>query len=96
MDALFALLHEIQRLQRNVGIERTDFSGFQKKGTVISSDAIGLVGLALAELQTVKAAMDLTHVITRPAEYHETKTSADVHQLVRWTTRKLRLIRELR
>ncbi len=96
LDAAFALLHEIQRLQREVGIERTDFSVFQKKDDVLPFDVINIVGMALAELQTVKAVIDLTHAITRPAEYREIKTPADVHQLLRWITRKLQLIRELR
>ncbi len=94
--AAFELLHEIQRLQRDVGVERTDFSIFKKKDNVLPSDVINIVGMALAELQTVKATIDLTSFITRAAEYHEIKTPADVHQLLRWTTRKLRLIRELR
>ncbi len=91
----FELLAEIQRLQKDVGIERTDFSIFQKKEQVLPSDVFNLVSMALAELQTIKAYSDLNHYVTPPAVTHERKKINDVHQLLRWTTRMLRQIRSL-
>jgi hypothetical protein len=95
LTATFELLAEIQRLQKNAGIERTDFSIFQKKEQVLPSDLFSLVSMALAELQTIKAYSDLNHYVTPPAVTHERKKISDVHQLLRWTTRMLRQIRSL-
>ena len=95
LAAAFELLAEIQRLQKTAGIERTDFSIFQKKELVLPSDVFNLVSMALAELQTVKAYRDLKHYVTPPAVTHERKTPNDVHQLLRWTARMLRRIRQL-
>ncbi|MCI5166467.1 MAG: hypothetical protein D3903_10295 [Candidatus Electrothrix sp. GM3_4] len=95
LAATFELIAEIQRLQKNANIERPDFSIFQKKEAVLPSDVFNLVGMALAELQTIKAYIDLTQSVTPPAVTHERKTSNDVHQLLRWVTRILRQVRRL-
>ncbi|WLE96595.1 MAG: hypothetical protein QTN59_18175 [Candidatus Electrothrix communis] len=95
LTATFELVAEIQRLQKNANIERTDFSIFQKKELVLPSDVFNLVGMALAELQTIKAYIDLTQSVTPPAVRHERKTPNDVHQLLRWVTRILRQVRRL-
>ncbi len=95
LAATFELLAEIQRLQKNVGIEQTDFSIFRKKEQVFPSDVFSLVSMALAELQTIKAYSELNHYVTPPAVTHERKKPNDVHQLLRWTTRMLRQIRSL-
>ena len=95
LTATFELLAEIQRLQKGAGIERTDFSIFQKKEQVLPSDVFNLVSMALAELQTIKAYSDLNHYVTPPAVTHERKKENDVHQLLRWTTRMVRQIRSL-
>ncbi|RWX43532.1 hypothetical protein H206_02713 [Candidatus Electrothrix aarhusensis] len=95
LAATFELMAEIQRLQKNANIERTDFSIFQKKEAVLPSDVFNLVGMALAELQTIKAYIDLTQSVTPPAVTHERKAPNDVHQLLRWVTRILRQVRRL-
>ncbi|MCI5143571.1 MAG: hypothetical protein D3909_17980, partial [Candidatus Electrothrix sp. ATG1] len=63
LTATFELIAEIQRLQKMAGIERTDFSIFQKKELVLPSDVFNLVSMALAELQTIKAYRDLKHYV---------------------------------
>ena len=99
--AALELMGEIQRLQRSGGIERVDFSALLRRdemgggGEFGSSDVFTMIAMCLAEMQTLKASLDLTRAITPPAEYHEGKEPADVHQLLRWTTRKLRLIQAL-
>ena len=95
LEAAFELMAEIQRLQRDAGVARTDFSLFRKRIDVRPDDVFTLVGMALAELQPVKAHLEMRNEITPPAEYYEGKTPADVHQLLRWIIRKLRLIRSL-
>ncbi|MBF0370288.1 MAG: hypothetical protein HQL52_12615 [Magnetococcales bacterium] len=94
--ATFDLMQEIQRLQRDLGIPRTDFSAFHKKSGVAPDDVFNMVGMSLAELQTIKASLELTRTITPPARIHEAKTPAEVHQLLQWIIRKLRLIQQLR
>ena len=93
--AAFELLAEVQRLQRDAGIPRTDLSVFRKRDEVLPADVFNLVGMALAEIQPLKARLELQRNITPPAEYYEGKTPADVHQLLIWVTRKLRLIQSL-
>jgi hypothetical protein len=95
LTATFELMAEIQRLQKNANIERTDFSIFQKKEAVLPSDVFNLVSMDVAELQTIKAYIDLTQAVTPPAVTHERKTPNDVHQLLRWVTRMLRQVRRL-
>jgi hypothetical protein len=95
LAATFELLAEIQRLQKDAGIERADFSIFQKKEEVLPSDVFNLVSMALAELQTIKAYSELNYYVTPPAVTHKRKKPNDVHQLLRWTTRMLRQIRSL-
>ncbi len=96
LKAVFALLAEIQRLQKNTDISRTDFSAFQKEEkSVPPSDVFNMVGMCLAEIQTLKAHIGLKHNITVPAAYHQGKSTADVHQLLRWTTRMFRQVRQL-
>jgi hypothetical protein len=91
----FELMAEIHRLQREVGIPRTDFEAFRKTEEVVPADVFNMVGLALAELQTIKAQRDLRYSMTPPANYYRDKTPADVHQLLSWVTRKLQLIKRL-
>ena len=95
LDAAFALLAEVQRLQKLAGVTRADLSAFAQTDQVRPADVLNMVGMTLAELQTVKAAMDLTYAITPPAVYHEAKSAADVAQLLRWLTQKIRLIQAL-
>ncbi|GAB6041259.1 hypothetical protein [Endothiovibrio diazotrophicus] len=95
LAATFELLAEVQRLQRDAGIPRTDFSAFRNRDEARSTDVFNLVGMVLAELQPLKAHLELRREITPPAEYYEGKTPADVDQLLIWITRKLRLIRSL-
>ena len=93
--SVFALMGEIQRLQGQVGIARTDFSAFEQRKEVLPSDVFNMVGMAFAELQTLKASLDIT-TIAPPAERFKGKTPADSQQLMGWVTRKLHLIEQLR
>jgi len=95
LASVFALMGEIQRLQGQVGITRTDFSTFEQSEDVKPSDVFNMVGMAFAELQTIKASLDIT-TIAPPAERLEGKTPADSQQFISWVTRKLRLIEQLR
>lgn len=88
----FALMQEIQRLQRKLAIENTDFSVFLKKDAVVPSDVFNMIGLCLAELQLVKAKLGMNHHITPPAEFHRGKTPAEVVQLLGYATQKLHLV----
>jgi len=95
LTAVFKAMAEIQRLQRQAGIVRTDFSTFQKNKGALPSDVFNMVGMVFAELQTIKANMEIKS-IAAPATRFEGKTRADVQQLVRWISRKLQLIQQFR
>ncbi|MEG3640815.1 hypothetical protein [Magnetococcus sp. PR-3] len=96
LEAAFELLKEIQRLQRDLSIPRTDFSPFMKWDEIIPADVFNMVGMSLAELQTIKTALELNNTVTPQAKVYTGKKPADVHQLLRWITRKVRLIQSLR
>ncbi len=92
----FVLLEEIRKAQLLVGIDSLDISilkSFYKENT--SSEAFGLMGLALAELQTLKGYLGLKHMLTPPARYYENLSPQSTHQVTGWAIRKLRLIKML-
>jgi hypothetical protein len=95
LDETFALMKEIQRLQRHAGLQLTDFSPFDKKEDVRMSDIFNMLGMCQAELMPLKVYIGIKE-LTPTAQYHEAKTTAEVHQLLSWITRKLKLIREVR
>ena len=91
LTAAFLLMDEIQRMQKQYGIERTDFSVFRKAKNVVPSDVFNMVGMCVAEIQILKAELEIPR-LTPAAEYQEIKTPADVHQLLRWASFKLQKI----
>lgn len=93
LGAVFALLTEIQRVQRQHGLETTDFKGFDMGDKATPDDVFGMVALALAEWQQVKAGIGMIHTTTPPASYEERKEPADVVQLLGYITSKIREIR---
>ncbi|HLC16627.1 MAG TPA: hypothetical protein VJL89_10420 [Thermodesulfovibrionia bacterium] len=95
LDETFAMMKEIQRLQRHAGLQITDFSPFHKKEDVRMSDIFNMTGMCLAELMPLKAYTGIKE-LTPAAQYHEAKTIVEVHQLLSWITRKLKLVREVR
>ncbi len=92
LKAAFDLMAEIQRLQKAARIEVIDFSNFNKEENVRPSDVLNMVGMCLAEIQTLKAFMGIKS-LTPAAEYLEEKKPADVHQLLRWASLKIRKIK---
>jgi len=93
LQAVFALLGEIQRIQRGYGMEVTDFKGFDAGDKTTPDDVFSLLELALAELQRIKAQIGMNHQITAAASFEENKKPADVVQLLGYTTDKLREIK---
>ena len=87
-------LKEIGRLQRSAGIIRVDFSDLWAD-QVTPTEVFGTMEIILAELQTLKASLGLRHAMTPPASHYDGKNPADVHQILGWTLRKLKLIRSL-
>lgn len=87
-------LDRVNRLQKSVGISRTDFDGFKRK-VYEPRDVFLLVGMTIAELQTIKAYLGIQHTITPPAKVHEGKRPADVEQLMGWAFSRLKLIKSL-
>jgi hypothetical protein len=93
LRAVFDVMAEIQRIQRANGLQTTDFKGFEMGDKTTPDDVFGMVALALAELQRVKAQLGMLHLITAPGAYAENKTPADVVQLLGYVADKLREIK---
>jgi len=87
------ILEKIKQLQVLSGITFVDFSDFRKKKQT-PSDVFSLTQMIIAELQTIKAYLNIPN-ITRAASEYKTKTPAEVDQLMSWNLRKLELINSL-
>jgi len=94
-DATFAVIKELQRLQKNAAIERIDFSVFKREDKILPSDVFNMVMMINAETQTIKAYLGIKD-LTKPAKEFEDKTPADVHQLLHWIAKRLSIIKNLR
>ena len=92
LQAVFAVIGEIQRIQRASGLTTTDFKGFEMGDKTTADDVYGMIALALAELQTVKAQFGMIHHVTLPGTFEENKTPADVVQLLGYIGDKLRQV----
>jgi len=85
------IIEAIRTLQKRVSIETVNFSSFKKKNPS-PSDVFTMVQMILSELQTIKANIGLFHYITPAATSYNSKTPADVDQLMNWNLRKVLLI----
>ncbi|MFA7269415.1 MAG: hypothetical protein WC073_08735 [Sterolibacterium sp.] len=93
LAAAFALMDEIQRLQRQLGLETVDFSAFRKQDKIVPEDGFNVIGMCLAESLFVKAKLGMKHVTTPAAEYREGKTHTEVVQLLGYVTSRLRSVK---
>ena len=87
------VLEKIKQLQINAGIEFVDFREF-KKGNETTGEVYTITQMILAELQTLKAYLHIGYITPAAVQYN-TKTPAEVDQLVSWNLRKLNLINSL-
>lgn len=95
-DNVLQLINEIERIRKMIGMDVIDFQAFTPTDRAITpSDVFSLAGIALAELQPIKAYLGLTNVLTPMAEHYENIRPAEVQQLFGWSTRKLQLIKQL-
>ncbi|TAN70605.1 MAG: hypothetical protein EPN17_04635 [Methylobacter sp.] len=93
LDAGFTVLHEIQKLQLQAGLEPVNLDEFYPaRQDAKPQDVFNLIALLLAELQTVKAKLGLKHVITPVAQHYEDKKPADVTQVLGYIANKLHLL----
>lgn len=90
------LLEEIRKVQLLAGLDTIDTSILKSSYKTISpSEVFGLMGLALAELQTLKGYLGLKHMLTPPARHYENISPQNIQQVIGWTIRKLRIIKML-
>ena len=87
------ILEKVKQLQVLSGIAFVDFSDFRKKMQT-PSDVFSLTQMIIAELQTIKAYLNIPN-ITPAASQYRLKTPAEVDQLMSWNLRKLELISSL-
>lgn len=95
-ESVLKLLDEIERIRKMIGMGMLDFHAFTPADrTITPSDVFSLAGIALAELQPIKAYLGLTNVLTPMAEHYENIRPAEVQQLFGWSIRKLQLIQQI-
>lgn len=92
-DTALQLLEEIRRLQKMAGLTGIDFYQLKPQNRAVNpSDVFSILGIALAELQQLKAHLGLKYALTPIAEHYENVRSADVQQVIGWNVRKLQAI----
>lgn len=92
-ENVIKLLEEISRIKKMIGMDMIDFyTLIPKDRSATPSDVFSVAGIALAELQPIKAYLGLKHILTPMAEYYENIRPAEVQQLFGWSIRKLQLI----
>lgn len=96
LELAFEVMDEIQRLQRLANMEVTDFSALRKTNNIAAVDVFNMVDMALAEMDTIKVKIGLTHSVTPIADHYEDKHPTDVAQTLGYMVNKLRLIKSLR
>jgi hypothetical protein len=87
------MMKEIHRLQMMASIEPIDFQRF-KTGKINPADVFEMSQMLLAELQPVKAHLQIVNVTT-PAQDYSGKTPSDVKQVFGWALRKISQIHSL-
>ncbi len=90
------LLGEIQRINRLAGLPVLDIEAFRLPPPITPSEVFTLTGIILAELQPLKARLELKHTLTPIAGYYTHRIPADVRQVMGWALRKIKLIRQFR
>lgn len=86
-------LEKIKQLQIVAGVDFIDFTNYKRVDPDIG-DVFSVTEMILAELQTLKAYLHI-EAITPPAVHYDSKTQAEVYQLMSWNLRKLELIKSL-
>ena len=94
-EAGLALLVEVIRIKGLAGLPSIDLNALQPQGTITPGEVFGLNGIILAELQPIKAQLEMFRSFTPTAEHYENKMPADVQQILGWSTRRLHLIKSL-
>lgn len=90
--ALLAM-DEVHRLQMMAAVEPINFRKF-RAGEITPSDVFDITQMLLAELQTVKAHLQLSN-ISIPAPVYFDKTPGDAKQVLEWVLRKIVIIHSL-
>jgi len=87
------VMSEIHRLQMMAAIEPVDFHRF-KVGAISPADVFDLSQMLLAEIQPIKAHLQISNV-TLPAQVYSGKTPGDAQQVLGWALRKFAQVHSL-
>lgn len=92
------LLQEVTRVKKLVALENIDYHAFEiaLDQLITPNEVFNLTGIILAELQPLKAYLQLKHVLTPTAHFYKNKTPAEVKQVLGWSVRKLKLIQAIK
>lgn len=89
------LMEQINLLQKSVGIKRVELEPFRPKGEIMPLNVYIAIELAIAEIRTIKAHLELFNNITSSSKRYESKTPSDVENVIGWCTNQLNLIKSL-
>ncbi|EIJ40951.1 hypothetical protein BegalDRAFT_0024 [Beggiatoa alba B18LD] len=92
------LVREIQELQKNFNIKmvnlKTDVYQDIHTRKITPTEAFGMTGLILAELQVLKAHLGLELIVTPAARFYQDKIPADSRQILEWNISRIQLIKK--
>ncbi len=91
----YKLLTKIQDIEELLGIKTIDFSNFlrDKRNPEIN---MNIIGLCIAELQTIKAKLNMKRSVTPPALTYKNKKKPDVEQMLLWNIDRIMLLKNIK
>lgn len=93
--AVEKLIDRINEIQKNIGIKRVSLEPFKPKGEVIPLNVYIGLNIAISELRTIKAYLEMYNSITPSSKRYKNKTPADVENVAGWCRNQLMLVRSL-
>jgi hypothetical protein len=94
LEKTFAVLEQIQRLQKLARLESIDLSDFRTTENAKPANVFNMVCFLIGEIQLIKAELGIATFTPAAAEY-KNKKPADVQQILGYIESKLALIQHL-
>ena len=95
LNITYKLLTKIEEIQEILGIKTIDFTNFSrnKKNAELN---MNVTSLCIAELQTIKAKLNMNKSITPPALTYKNKLPKDVEQILLWNIDRIMLLKNIK
>jgi len=91
-ETAMQILNEMNRIRELLDLEAVDANAFRVYKNITSTEVFGLIGIVLAELQSIKFRLGMKYTLTPAAKHYKGKVSADVAQILAWSLRKAKLV----